>query len=401
MAEVADMDGVIGPALSLRLGDELRAALRRKPTEESDLAGAYQVLISHSEVLAEAAAAALDVLTRRGALERPLFVGLLRGLVERGDARATDPLLRALALEDGGGLATITSAALSKAESIAAPLAKLATSRSSHIAFAAELARATRGDSKGERLISLAPRLKESYRIELLSRVVLPLVRYGKKTAGGAAAFAVLRDTERHLGRWLCLAESAVLCGDETVGAEALAQAKQGATGARLGWNLIAWALNPERAVCEARPTLELIARLSDRPSAERELSFLFRMADSGQVVAKAMLESLVKQPGTSAELSIRAMYSLVRNYGRPEFVGKLVDVAKSAKHENVRGLSLACLHDIDPRLLNGIPLVLELSRKLTTAVWSVLVRLSLALGARQRLVTEPMFRRVQLGWPD
>lgn len=401
MAEVVDMDGVLGPALSIRLGDELRGALRRKPAQETDLAGAYQVLSAHGEVLAEAAAAALDVMTRRGGYERPLFIGLLRGLVERDDPRATEPLLRALALEDGGGLATLTSAALSNDPEIAAPLAKLATSRSSHVAFAAELARSTRGDSKGERLLSLAPRLKESYRIELLSQVVLPLVRHGKKAVGAAAAFAILRDTERHLGRWLWLAEGAALAGDETVQSEALARAQQGATGARLGWNLVAWALNPQRTVCDARPTLELIARLSERPSAERELSFLFRMADSQQIVVKPMLESLVKQPGSSSELSIRATYSLVRDYGRSELASKLIDAAKSAKHENVRGLSIACLHDIDPDLLKNIPLELEHSRKLTTAVWSALVRLSLAWGSRQRLVTEPMFRRVQLGWPD
>ena len=44
------------------------------------------------------------------------------------------------------------------------------------------------------------------------------------------------------------------------------------------------------------RPTLELIARLSDRPSADRDTTFLFRMARAGAPSARPMLETLVQR---------------------------------------------------------------------------------------------------------
>jgi hypothetical protein len=401
MADFADMDGVLGPALSIRLADELQAALRRKPAQEARLAGVLQVLIPRSERLAEAAGASLDVLSRRGSFDRPLYTALLRGLVERTDQRANPPLVRALALEDGGGLSTFAAAALSNDPLLLEPLAKLASSRSSHIAFAAEIARATRGESKGERLAATALRIKESCRIELLSQVILPLVRQGLRIPGGASAFAILRDTERHLGRWLCLAEGGKIGGDDSAWAQANAAAKEGASGARAGWSLVAWALQPTTTDCETRPTLELMARLSDRPSAERELSFLFRMADAGLANVKSMLESLVRQSGSFCDLAIRASAYLVRGYGLEVHRRRLLEAAKSAKHEDVRGLALAAIYDIDPGLLGGLPLELDRSRQLQTAAWSALVRLALADGSRVRLMTEPTYRRLQLGWPD
>jgi hypothetical protein len=113
------------------------------------------------------------------------------------------------------------------------------------------------------------------------------------------------------------------------------------------------------------------------------------------------MLESLVKQPSPYTELSIRASSYLVRDHGRQELCRRLFDVAKGSKHEELRGLSLSALFDIDPALLRDLPLELDRSRQLQTAVWSALVRLALAEGSRERLMSEPRYRRLQLGWPD
>jgi hypothetical protein len=395
------MDHVLGLGLSSRLADELRSALRRKPAHESLLAGAFHVLCPFSDAISEEAVAALDVLSRRNSFERPLYVGILRGLVERSDPRIVTSVTRALGREGGGGLSTIAAAALSSEPEFLEPLLRLANGRAAYVAFAAELALLARGESTSDRLLSIAPRLKESYRISLLSEVVLPLIRKRKPVFGAQAAFAVLRDSERHLGRWLCFAESAKLAGDDTVVSLALAAAKKGASGARMGWSLVAWALEPQSLNCDFRPTLELFARLSERPSAERELSFLYRMAEARHASVKPVLESLCKHSSGLSEWSVRALGHMVRDFEKTENTLKLIELTKSAKHEELRGLSLACLYDATPQLLEQVSTELDQSRKLPTAVWGALVRVALACGTRERLVTEPMFRRVQLGWPD
>jgi hypothetical protein len=401
MAELRDMDHVLGLGLSNRLAAELRSALRRKPLHEPLLAGAFQVLCRYSDGISEEAVAALDVLTRRNSFERPLYVGILRGLVERADPRVVIPLVRALGREGGGGLSTIAAAALSSEPDLLEPLLRLANSRAAYVAFAAELALLARGESTSDRLLSIAPRLKESYRISLLTEVVLPLIRKRKPVLGAHSAFAVLRDSERHLGRWLCFAESAKLAGDESVVSIALSAATKGAASARMGWSLVAWALEPQSPNCDFRPTVELLARLSERPSAERELSFLFRMAEARHASVKPVLENLCKHSSALNEAAIRAHGHLVRDFEKTEHRAKLIEISKSSKYEELRGLSLACLYDASPQRFEQVSTELDQSRKLPTAVWGALVRIALACGTQERLVTEAMFRRVQLGWPD
>ena len=395
-----DLDAVIGPSLSSRFVEELSSALRRRPAHEPLLAAAIYVLLPFSERLAEASAAAADVLVRRGSMDRPLFRALLRGLAERKDARMLVPLVRALESE-ACDLTTLTTAAFMPSVELAGPLAKQARSRSSHVAFAAEVARAARGDSEGEMLIAIAPRIKEVHRIELISNVVLPLASGGRVIRGCGAAFAVLRGAERHLGRWLCLAEGARLAGDNKVLAQANANLLEGASGARAGWGLLAWALSPAGTKCEYRPTLELVARLSDRPSSERELSFLFRMADAGQACAKAMLESLTKQTLLETEAAIRASIYLIRDYGFTALLPKLVEIAKSTKREKLRGLAIAALFETGSDNLTMLTLEQDRSRNLAVALWSALVRMALAKGRKEKLLTEQRYRMLQLGWPD
>jgi hypothetical protein len=351
--------------------------------------------------LGEAAVAALDVLVRRKSFERPLYGGILRCLVELGDPHASTLLRRALDEPGGGGLATVLAAALCPEPALGEPLLRLLQARSTTLAFAAELARAARGESEGAALCTLAPRIKESARIELFSQVILPLSRAKRSLPGYPAAAAIFRDTERHLGRWLCLAEVALTSGDGTVIAEARARAANGATGARAAWGLLAWALDSDERDCAVRPTLELIARLSDRPSAERELSFLFRMAARRQPTAKAMLENLVKDETYDNAPKIRAVAHLIRDYGRSELLKALVSVAKGAKREPIRGLALAALCDLERARLEGLTLELDRSRSVQTAVWSALVRLEIAKPSASELLSEVRYRRIQLGWPD
>jgi hypothetical protein len=197
------------------------------------------------------------------------------------------------------------------------------------------------------------------------------------------------------------LAEFAQLAGEYSVSKTAEAMVSGGAASTRAGWSLVAWALDPSVVNCEVRPNLELIARLSDRPSSARDLSFLFRMADAQLSSAKSMLEGLVKQRSQRADLAVRASLYLARDYGLDECLRFLITKAKSTQDEEIRGLAIAVLFDVAPSLLDGVRLALDRSRQLKTAVWSAMVRLALAEGTGERLVTEANYRRLQLGWPD
>lgn len=394
------LESVVGTTLSDRLAEELGRALRRKPATEGLLAAAVEVLLPFSEVLTEAAVAAVDVMVRRGTLDRPLCTALFRGLVERRDSRADVALGRALESESVS-LSLLTSAALTSAPVIGPALAHWAKSRVTHIAFAAEVARATRRDSQGERLSELAPRLKESHRIELLATVLRPLVGARAVICGSAQALAILRDSERHLGRWLCLAEGAKLAGDTGVVEEAKKRAASGALPSRTAYRLLAWALGPAQGPCESRPTLELVARLSDRPSSERDLSFLFRMADGGLPSAKPMLSALAEVPMLDNELALRASAYLVRDHGERDHLRRLTEVGRSARYARNRGLALAGLYEIDPSLLQGIGLELDRARHPGVAAWSALVRMALASDSFGPVLTESRFRVLQRGWPD
>ena len=102
-----------------------------------------------------------------------------------------------------------------------------------------------------------------------------PLARAPNVSVGVIPAFALLRSAERHLGRWLLLAEVGARAGDCSALGEARERAQSGAASARAAWTLVAWALEDADAVnhLRSRPTapsvrltLELIARLSDSP---------------------------------------------------------------------------------------------------------------------------------------
>ena len=206
---------------------ELSAALRRRLPSEAKLAGAIRVLLPLSAAIRNMAGEAGLLLMRRGSFDRELYASIARSLAEAGDKRAV-PLLRgALATEDAGGLATLSAACFCRDPLLSGPLAKVAVSRHAHLAFAAEVARMARGESLGEHLQALAPKIKESHRIALCVEIFLPLTRGPALPRQIGFPLGVLRDAERHLGRWLVMGDVATRAQDASPLLEARKRATQ------------------------------------------------------------------------------------------------------------------------------------------------------------------------------
>src|SRR3954467_1319633 len=180
-----------------RLESEVTAALRRRSPSEPKLAGALRALAPFSSGVRQLLSAVALVLFRRGACDRELYASAVRALSEAQDKRVIAVLKGALASDDAGGVATLSAACFLRDAALAAPLAKVAVSRHAHLAFAAEVARVSRGESNGGHLSALAPKIKESHRINLCVELFVPLVRGTALPAGIGAPLAVLRDSER------------------------------------------------------------------------------------------------------------------------------------------------------------------------------------------------------------
>jgi hypothetical protein len=432
--------GAFGP-VQRRLVADVVAALKRRPVGEAKLAGAARALAPHCGDVRKTLCEALEVLVRRASFERELYGTAVRALTELTEKRALPPLRDALASEEAGGFAALSAACFSRDASLSAPLSRAASSRHAHVAFAAEVARLARGEASAARLESLAPKIKESHRIALCVEMFVPLVwtarasgarreEGGAAREGGAevaragdspqmpasvaAALAVLRGAERHLGRWLVLAEVAVRAGDPLPVIEARARSEEGPVSSRSAWTLVRWALESirferpsDQARAEAapaaaepppvRPTAELVARLSDRPSSDRDMSFLFRLARTGAPGARPMLEGIAKVP-LADEVAVRAAGSLARAYGREDLRRELLALARDPKREELRGLAAATLWDAGDRgpAEEAAESLLE-SKALASQVWASLVRG--VPRAETELVSEPRFRRVQWGW--
>jgi hypothetical protein len=215
-----------------RLREEVTASLRRKSPNERRLAGVTRALAVHSQLARALLAEAGDYLVQKKGFDRELYIAAVRGLGELGDRRAI-PLVKAGAEHDESATAALCAASWLSDPSLAAVLNKAATQRSAHIAFTAELARVIRGESPGAHLRGLAPKIKESHRISLCAEVLVPVARIAKVPPGVQYALEVLRDAERHLGRWLVMAEVAVHGGDLKPVNEAREKSNEGPGGAR------------------------------------------------------------------------------------------------------------------------------------------------------------------------
>lgn len=355
------------------------------------------------------------MLLQRGATQRELFACGIRALSEAQDRQAVSLLRRALSADDAGGGAALSAACFLRDPELGGVLAKIAASRQSHLAFGAELARVARGESNGALLAQLAPKIKESHRIAMCVELFVPLVRARPVTREVGPALAVLRGAERHLGRWLVLAEVGVKAGDMTPLEEAMNRAESGSPSSRAAWSLVAWALRQTDAAERGqplpsppvtRPTLELIARLSDRPSADRDTTFLFRMAQAGAASARPMLESLARTLAVGDETATRAACFLARERERGEMRETIMAIAAGGRREELRGLAAAALWDAstgdsgaDMRSrAREIADDLLLSPVVGNVAWGALIRLASKGAAAAPLIAEAPFRWIQWG---
>jgi hypothetical protein len=403
-----------------RFEEEIDAALKRRPTCEAKLAGAVRAVAALSPALRASLGEATSVLLRRGTRQRELYACGLRSLSEAQDRQSVALLRQALAGEEAGGAPALSAACFSRDPELSPLLAKVAASRQSHLAFGAELARVARSESNGALLAQLAPMIKESHRISMCVELFVPLVRGMPVAVHVGPALSVLRGAERHLGRWLVLAEVAVKAGDTTPLEEAQSRADDGPSSSRSAWTLVAWALSETDAARRGappppppttRPTLELIARLSDRPSADRDTTFLFRMARAGSVSTRPMLETLVRALPLADETAVRASLYLARDHGRDDLLDALAEAAVGAKREELRGMATAALWDASPP--TGSDLAIRMrsrtrdmaddlltSRVLGNVAWGALIRAAARGGAGvEAVLTETPFRWIQWGW--
>lgn len=398
----ADAVEVLDPVTQARLRSDLRSALKRRPAQETRLAGVVRALTPLSASLRGELVSALDTMVRRGSFERPLYAAVVRALAETREPLAAELIARALSAEDCGGLATLSAACFCSHPALAEPLARAAISRHAHLAFAGEVARLARGESTGSAFASLAPKIKESHRIALCLELMVPLLAGPNLPLGVAPALSVLRDAERHLGRWLVLAEIAGRSGDGSCRAEARDRALSGPESARAAWSLVAWALKPDADSPNVRPTVELVARLSDRPSADKDPTFLFRFAAARAPSARPMLEALAKSSLLGDECGVRAMLHLCRDYGEERYREQLSTIARAPRKEPLRALAIAALYDAGARELSLSALTeLDGSRHLTVRAWTRLVLAKEAGLFEGFVVTELRYRRVQLGWVE
>lgn len=403
-------------AVEKRIGALVEAGVKERSSLEGRVAGAARALAPFSTALRGVLAASLKELVKLEAFDRELYSASTRALVDAEDKRLAPLVLAALKTDEFGGLPALSAACFSTDAALAPLLVRAAACSKTQLAFGAEVARVCRGEPTGPRLAALAPRIKEAHRISLAIDLLLPICQRVtlvpvKACAQMADALHVLRGSERHLGRWLIMAEIAHRGGDPRPLKEAVDRTTTGPDSSRAAWSLVAWALSPERGTGGTRPTSELVARLSHRPSADRDASFLFRMADARVEVARSMLEALARTKPLGEEVALRAACALAKHFDRPAFTKDVIGAVESGERDDLRALAAASLFDLGERERAAAAAdQLAKSDDLTAQTWAALI---LQQGARtesagkeggangcvRALVDEPTFRRVQWGW--
>lgn len=400
----------VQPSVERRLTAELEAALPARSTEDGRLAALLRVLAPHSPTLRNAAVGWAKELIRLEAFDRELYAACLRALADSDDKRALAVLSSALKTDEFGGLASLSVACFVRDASVAPTIVRAASSSRTLTAFAAEAARLCHGESTGARLFSLAPRIKEAHRISLVFDLLMPISAHGvspKACAGLADALHVLCGSERHLGRWLVMAEIAHRGGDTRPLRDAVEKTQTGPDSARAGWTLCAWALSPELGGKGVRPTTELVARLSHRPSADKDASFLFRMAERNLAEARPMLEALVRAKPLGDDVAIRAASALMRGYGAPAHARETLDGFKAAPRDALRALRAAAMWDLSLCSLEDRDAALKDARALldsedlSAQTWGSLILLASRAKTPHGVLNEVNFRRVQCGWSE
>ncbi len=387
-----------------RLREEVLACVRRRSPNERRLAGLCRALAPHSALARTLLAEVGEQLVqKKKAFDRDLFVAAVRGLGELSDKRAV-PLVKAGAEHDVCATAALCAAAWLTDPALAPILNKAATQRSAHIAFTAELARVIRGESPGAHLRGLAPKIKESHRIALCAEVLVPIARISKVAPGVQHALAVLRDAERHLGRWLVMAEVAVHGGDLEPLREARTKSSRGLPGR--GPRGPTW---PGRSIprwgrpLRARPPSSSRGCPTDRARIATPSSCSVSR-NAGVKTTKQLLEAFARDLAKEDDDAVRAAGYLVRDHGREDLVAAIHEVAKNSQRDDLRGLAAAVLYDAGKKEL-AIELAKQLVENRATslfgAAWGTLVLLSAAgrFPAGTPVAHEPAVRWLQAGW--
>jgi hypothetical protein len=164
--------------------------------------------------------------------------------------------------------------------------------------------------------------------------------------------------------------------------------------------------LDPLQPAPSKRPSTELLARMSDRPSTEQDLSFLFRLAQARAPAARPILEAMATprlvdgapRATLRDEVAVRAARSLGRDYASAD-VGRLLADVVEGPREELRGLAAAALWDLGARVeALGAAEALAEASSLTSQAWSALVRAAALDPAAPAVLTEPSFRRLHWG---
>jgi len=141
---------------------------------------------------------------------------------------------------------------------------------------------------------------------------------------------------------------------------------------------------------------------LSDRPSADRDTTFLFRLAAAHAPAARPMLEGLAKSNPLNDEVAVRAAMYLARDHGKAELKKAIAEVALG-KRDDVRGVAAAALWDVGEKdLAKKAAELAEDSRFISSMTWGALVNAaSVGKFSPTAVLAEPTFRRVQWGWVE
>ncbi|MFO0618752.1 MAG: hypothetical protein U0414_39540 [Polyangiaceae bacterium] len=428
-------DAALVEGVERRIADEVGAALENGGHVDPKTLGCARALAPRSTAVRHVLAEAARVLVKGARFENELYAVSLRTLADLDDKRLVSLLKVALGTDDAGGLPALSAACFCQDPSIGAALARAAMSPKTQTAFAAEIARVCRGEPAGARMLALATKVKEAHRIGLSMEMLLPLSTACAASTDGrepralnpqpaavaalAGALRILRGAERHLGRWLVMAEVAQRAGDGSALDEASERAKSGPASSRGAWSYVVWALDhaPSGPAAGKRPgagapcmrpatraTLELVARLSYRPSADKDTAFLFRLARDKEDVAVPMLEALAKSKldgapaGAFSAVSLRSALALARCYGCHDAVESIHAAAREAPSDELRAFAGAALWDLgESRAAASTARAVASSASIEASTWAAMI--GTANGDGHALVDDCSFRRVHHGW--
>ncbi len=396
----------LGRAIRERLQHDLEQALKRRPAEESVLSGVVRALSPYNVKLRSAARESLEVLAKRRSFDRPLYHVLLRTIGDLSEPSACAVVQGALGQIPTAGYSPLAAACGCANPAVVQELSKAAGRERVHAAFAAELALACHTSARPAHLAHLAPMLKETHRVSFCYEFLPALARLSEIPKAVGPALRVLRAAERHLGRWLALAELEVRAGELAALDEAKERFDSASASGRGSWQLMVWALehakNPARDPSLLRVSVDAVSRLAER--ADRASHFAFRLAAARETAVEQVLGHQLARPLRTAD-SIRAAMHLGRDLGHSQMRDTLVKACDDrALDPELHGFAVASLYDVGDR--EGAlerALELESARSLKSAAWASLVRYKARErafnGCSSPVVTESRYRWIQCGW--